>query len=153
LAGEPVTTISGGYAFVKDFSWSENLPIGWIAALTHRLNERLAIVGEVSGSHGEYRSTSFTIQRYAFLGVVRLTGGEGAIKPFVQILTGHSRQGGDVGIARGFAVQGGGGAELMLDNGLTLRVQADLRTAREDGVWWRQFRAAGSVVWTLRRRQ
>jgi hypothetical protein len=149
---EPSTTLSGGYQFMKDFGWRENLNIGWVASLTQRMTTHISIVAEAGGSHGEFGETGFTIQRYAFLGGMRLSGGEGSVKPFVQVLVGQSRQGGDVGRVNGLAVQSGGGADITLDNGLTLRVQADIRTAREDGTWWRQFRAAGSVVWTIRRR-
>ena len=147
------TTLMGGYSFMIDRSWQERLPYGLVAALAHRFNETASIVGEVSGQRGKYGDTRFEIDRWAFLGGLKLqsTGGGEALMPFVQVLTGLSRQAGDVGIQHGFLVQAGGGVDLRFKERWSLRAFADYRWLREDGVNWNQYRAGGGVVYAIRR--
>lgn len=147
--GAATTTVMGGYSFLNDKSWAENLPLGWVAAISQRIGERASIVGEAGGSYGKYGNTNFTIERYAFLGGVKFQGGEG-IMPFVQIMAGLSRQAGDVGVLNGFAFQPGGGVDLRLTDRLSARGFADYRWIHEDGTHWNQFRVGGGIVYNLR---
>ncbi len=149
---EPATNLSFGYAYLYDSSWSEHLLYGFVGSITHRIKPSLSIVGEVGGSHGEYKNTGFTIQRYAFLGGMRLSGGEGDVRPFFQVLAGYSRQGGDVGIANGIALQPGGGVDLAINEWLTLRAQGDYRFLREDGNNYSQYRISGGIIWVLKKK-
>ena len=144
---EPLYNLSAGYQFLYDGSWKEQLRFGFSVSLARRISDTMAIVGDVGGSHGEYGTTGFTIQRYAFLGGLRLMGGEGEVKPFFQILGGYSRQGGDVGIAHGIAVQPGGGVDLVVNEWLVVRAQGDYRYVREDGTNYSMYRIAGGIVW------
>jgi hypothetical protein len=146
---EPATHLYFGYAYMYDGSWSEHLFYGFVASIAHRIRPNLWIVGEGGGSHGEYGTTGFTIQRYAFLGGARVTAGEGEVKPFFQVLAGYSRQGGDVGLANGIAVQPGGGVDLIMNERITLRAQADYRYLREDSVNYSQYRISGGLIWYL----
>ena len=146
---EPKWNIAGGYSYLYDGSWKEHLRLGFVASVTRRLTDNLSIVAEGGGHHGFYGDTGFTIQRYAFLGGMRIYGGEGEIRPFFQALAGYSRQGGDVGIANGLAIQPGGGVDLVVNEWLTMRAQGDYRFIREDGSNYNQFRFSGSVVWYL----
>lgn len=145
----PPTNVLFGYAYFHDFSWSEHLFYGWVLQLSQRLTKNLSLVGEVGGSHGEYGSTGFSIQRYALLGGIRLYGGEGRARPFFQVLAGASRQGGDVGIANGWAVQPGGGAEFELSPRWTLRGQGDFREIFEDGKHYNSYRFSGGIVLSI----
>jgi hypothetical protein len=144
---EPAWNLSGGYAYLYDGSWKEHLRLGFVASLTRRLTPTLSIVGEAGGDVGEYQTSGFTIQRFAFLGGVRLHAGEGEVRPFFQVLAGYSRQGGDVGLANGIAVQPGGGVDLVMSESITLRAQGDYRYLREDGQNYSQYRIAGGLVW------
>lgn len=144
---EPKYTLSAGYQFLIDGSWDEQLRLGFAASIARRMSPIVSIVGEVSGSHGEYGTTGFSIQRYAFLGGVRLVGGEGEVRPFFQALAGYSRQGGDVGLAHGIAIQPGAGVDLVMTEWLTLRAQGDYRWIREDGENYNQYRISGGIVW------
>jgi hypothetical protein len=146
---EPSTNLTFGYQYMYDGSWSEHLLIGYFASITHRIKPTLALVGEAGGSNGQYKTTNFRIERYAFLGGLRLMGGEGEVRPFFQVLAGYSRQGGDVGIANGIAVQPGGGADLAVTESLTIRAQADYRFLREDGHNYNQYRLSGGLIWYL----
>jgi hypothetical protein len=65
---EPATNLFFGYQYFHDFSWDEPMVLGWSRVLSTGCAATLSIVGEISGSHGEYQSTGFTIQRYALLG-------------------------------------------------------------------------------------
>jgi len=148
---EPRLNFLFAYAYMHDSSWDEHLFYGWQTTLSFRMTKNLSIVGEFGGNHGEYLNTGFTIQRYALLGGVKLTGGEGRMRPFFQGLVGVSRQGGDVGLADGYAVQGGGGVDMTLNERWTFRAQADFRWFRED-VTWTAYRFSGGVVVYLGKR-
>ena len=150
---QPVMNLSFGYAYMYDSSWSEHLLFGFVGSITRRIKPNLSIVGEVGGSHGEYRTTGFSIMRYAALGGVRLSAGEGDVKPFFQALAGYSRQGGDVGIANGFALQPGGGVDLVMTESLTLRAQGDYRFLSEDGQNYSQYRLSGGVIIYLNKKK
>ena len=146
---EPKYTLTAGYQYLYDGSWKEHLKFGFMASLSRRISPTMAIVGEAGGSHGEYGNTGFTIQRYAFLGGLRLLAGEGEVRPFFQVLAGYSRQGGDVGIANGLAVQPGGGADLTVNEWLLVRAQGDYRFVREDGQNYNMYRITAGVVWSF----
>lgn len=150
---DPRWNLSAGYAYLNDRSWTEHLLMGYVASLTGRLTSSFAVVVEGGGSHGHYKDTGFTIQRYAFLGGLRLYAGEGEVRPFFQALAGYSRQGGDVGLAHGIAVQPGGGVDAKLTDAITLRAQGDYRLIFEDGEHYNQFRGAVSVIYYLGKRQ
>jgi hypothetical protein len=150
---EPTMNLSLAYAFMRDNSWEENLYYGWVATLSYRLGRNVSLVGEFGGGHGEFRDTGFTIQRYALLGGLKLSGGEGNVRPFFQVLAGGARQGGDVGLAHGIVVQPGGGVDLTLNERWTFRVQGDFRWLREDEENWTQYRLSGGVVIYLGRRR
>jgi hypothetical protein len=143
---EPATNVTLGYQYLKDSSWDENLLYGWLVTVNHRITRYFSIVGEVGGAHGKFGTTNFTIQRYAFLGGLRVTAGEGEVRPFFQFVTGYARQGGDVGLANGIAIQPGGGVDLAVNDWLTVRGQGDYRFLREDGEIWSQYRLSGGIV-------
>ena len=144
---DPAWNLSAGYAYLYDGSWKEHLRLGFVASLTRRLTPTMSIVGEAGGSLGEYQTSGFTIQRFAFLGGLRLHAGEGDVRPLFQVLAGYSRQGGDVGLANGIAVQPGGGVDLVMSESLTLRAQGDYRYLRENGLNYSQYRISGGLIW------
>jgi len=145
------TTLMGGYSYMVDRSWSEKLPYGLVAAIAQRFNETGSLVFEVSGQRGKLGSTEFNIERWGFLGGVKLqsTGGGEALMPFVQVLGGLSRQAGDVGIQNGWLLQAGGGVDLKFRERLSLRAFADYRLLRELGERWNEYRVGGGIVFAL----
>ena len=147
------TTIFGGYSFMVDRSWDQNLPYGLVAAISQRVNETASLVFEASGQRGEYGSTNFTIDRWAFLGGLKLqsTGGGEALMPFIQVLGGLSRQAGDVGIQHGWIIQGGGGIDLRFHERFALRAFGDYRFLRELGQSWNEYRFGGGLVIAIRK--
>jgi hypothetical protein len=149
----PRTSLMGGYSFMIDRSWQQNLPYGLVAALGHRISETASLVVEGSGQRGKYGATDFNIDRWALLGGIKLqsTGGGEALLPFIQALGGWSRQAGDVGIANGWVVQGGGGIDLRFRERLYIRAFADYRLLRELGRFSNEYRVGGGVVFALRR--
>lgn len=146
----PKTTIMGGYTFLQDKSWDEIMPWGWIVGASQKLGERASVIGEMSASYGEYGETRHSIERWAFLGGIRLQGGEG-LRPFVQAMAGLSRQAGDVGIQNGFLVQGGGGVDLVMNERFSLRGFGDYRLLYELGSYYNQFRFGGGIVYNIRK--
>jgi hypothetical protein len=149
---EPATNIMFGYQYLHDFSWNRSLLAGFSASLSHRIKTNISIVGEASGSHGT-TTNGFTIQRYAFLGGAKVTGGEGQVRPFFQILGGLSRQGGDVGVLNAPAVQAGGGADFFLNDRWTLRAQGDFRFLYEESTLRTAYRVTGGLVIYLGKRK
>ena len=157
----PKMSIMGGYSFMIDRSWDENLPYGLVAALAYRFSETGSLVFEASGQRGKYVTTDFNIERWAFLGGFKLqsTGGGEALMPFIQVLGGLSRQAGDVGIQHGWIIQGGGGIDLKFSERFALRAFGDYRFLRENhhdltgthGTNWNQYRFGGGLVIALRR--
>jgi hypothetical protein len=149
----PRTTIFGGYTFMIDRSWDENLPYGLVAALSQRFNETTSLVFEASGQHGKYGTSDFNIERWAFLGGLKLqsTGGGEALMPFIQVLGGLSRQAGDVGIQNGWIIQGGGGIDLRFHERFALRAFGDYRFLRELGQSWNEYRFGGGLVIAIRK--
>jgi hypothetical protein len=145
--GERRTSISFGYAYFRDGSWAETLRFGFISTLSHRLTRNFALVAEFGGSHGEYRNTGFSIQRYALLGGIKLIGGEGQIRPFFLGMAGGTRQGGEVGLANGVVVQGGGGAEFVFSERWSVLGQADYRVWYENREIYTGYRVAGHFAW------
>ena len=152
-SGEPRFNLSGGYAYMRDYSWDEHLLLGWVATLGFRITKNVSIVGEVGGGHGEFRDTGFTIQRYALLGGMKVMGGEGRLRPFFQGLAGMTRQGGDVGLAEGYAFQPGGGVDFSLTEKIVLRGQADFRWMRENDENWSSYRFSGGLVFSFGKKQ
>ena len=150
-AAEPRFTLMGGYAYFKDNAWDEHMFFGFQATLGYRITKNMSIVGEFGGSHGEKGTTGFTIQRYALLGGIKLSGGEDRLRPFFHVLTGVSRQGGDVGQADGIVVQPGGGVDFQLNDKIALRGQGDFRWWREDDTNYTGYRFSGGLVFYLDR--
>jgi hypothetical protein len=144
---EPKWNFTFGYQYLYDGSWKEHLLYGFLVSVNRRLTDTFTIVAEGGGSHGEYLNSGFTIQRYAFLGGLKLHAGEGDVRPFFQGLAGYSRQGGDVGTANGIVVQPGGGVDLVMSESITLRAQGDYRWLREDGTNYNQYRIAVGIIW------
>ena len=120
--------------------------LGAAVTLSHRISRNVSIVGEASGSHGNYGTTGFTIQRYAFMGGLKITGGEGQVRPFFQVLAGLSRQGGDVGELNGSILQPGGGADFFLTDRWILRAQGDFRVIYEEQELRTAYRVMGGIV-------
>ena len=145
-AGQARLNLMGGYAYLHDGAWDEDLFLGWMATLTFRLTTNVSLVGEIGGHHGEKGTTGFSIQRYALLGGMKITGGEDRIRPFFQIVAGGSRQGGDVGLASGIVVQPGGGADFALNDRITLRAQGDFRWMQENDELYTGYRVSGGIV-------
>ena len=143
---EPKWNLMAGYAYLYDGSWKEHLLYGYTVALTRRISPVISLVGEGGGSYGQ-TSAGWSIQRYAFLGGMKLHGGEGEVRPFFQVLVGYERQGGEVGFASGIAVQPGGGVDLQLNDRITLRAQGDYRWIREDGNNYNQYRISGGFIY------
>jgi hypothetical protein len=143
---DPKWNLMAGYAYLYDGSWKQPLFFGYTVALTRRLSPVISLVGEGGGSYGQ-TDAGWSIQRYAFLGGVKLHGGEGQVRPFFQALVGYERQGGEVGLASGIAVQPGGGVDLTVNDRITLRAQGDYRWIREDGLNYSQYRISGGFVY------
>lgn len=145
----PRLTVSGGYQFMNDPSWSTYLKFGWVAAVTQKLNDRTFVVAEGSGSYGDIPGGPFMVERYAFLGGLKFQPPGDGPRIFVQTLAGLSRQAGDPGIQNGFIAQAGGGVEWVINEKLNGRAFGDYRYLRELGENYHGFRFGGALVFVL----
>ena len=139
-------TFSIGYPYFHDGAWDQKLLYGFLSTISYRITRNMHVFAELQGSHGLYGNTDFWIQRYSLMGGLKLYAGEGNIRPFFHGMFGVTRQGGDVGLAEGIAVQGGGGAEFILKPRWGLRGQADYRVMYENEEISTGFRFSGSLV-------
>jgi hypothetical protein len=144
----PRFTISAGYQFMNDPSWETRLTLGWVGAVTAKLNERTFVVAEGSGGYGD-TSAGFQIERYAILGGIKIQPPGDGPRIFVQILSGLSRQAGDVGIQNGLIGQAGGGVEWPINARFNGRAFGDYRFLREEGQNYHGYRAGAALVWVL----
>jgi len=145
---EKPTNIMIGYQYLHDFSWDSSLLLGFSVSLSQRIKTNMSLVGEASGGFGD-TANGFSIQRFAFLGGVKVFGGEGQIRPFFQVLAGLSRQGGDVGELNAPALQPGGGADFFMSDRWTFRAQGDFRFIYEENELRTAYRVSGGVVFYL----
>lgn len=144
----PKFTVSAGYQFMNDSSWDTHLTLGWVGALTFKLNERTFVVGEGSGSYGEIAG-GFMVERYAMLGGFKIMPPGDGPRIFVQALAGLSRQAGDPGIQNGFIAQPGGGVEWPINARFNGRAYGDYRFLHEDGQNYHGYRVGGALVFVL----
>jgi hypothetical protein len=143
---EPRWSFAFGYPYFHDGAWDTELLYGLFTNLSFRITRNMHLFAELQGSHGFYSTTDFTIQRYSLMGGFKLLAGEGRIRPFFHGMFGITRQGGDVGLADGIALQGGGGAEFTINARWAVRGQADYRVMYENEEIYTGYRFAGSLA-------
>ena len=145
---QPRLTISAGYQFMSDPSWDTYLTLGWVGAVTQKINDRTFIVAEGSGGYGEITG-GFVLERYAILGGFKVQPPGDGPRIFIQALAGLSRQAGDPGIKNGFIAQPGGGVEWPINARFNGRAYGDYRFLHEDGQNHHGFRAGAGLVLVL----
>ena len=139
------TELSGGYQFTRPPDL--NLPLGWYVDVSGNVAPMFAIVGEVSGAYKSETmeigtsSIDATVRLHTFMGGVRLAArANPKVVPFGQVLLGAARLSGGV-TASGpavsviaatdadteFALQVGGGVNVMTSGHFGVRLGADYR--------------------------
>lgn len=155
----PSVEIAGGYQYMWDKELEESFPTGWFVSGAGHLTSRLAVVGEIAGSHKTERDADFkaSFSLYTFMGGVRLslTQRSSTVRPFVQLLGGMARASASVDVA-GMrleesltepAVQPGGGVDIQLSPATAARVMVDYRrTFFDAGDSGNEVRVAAGVV-------
>jgi opacity protein-like surface antigen len=135
-----------GYGFMHDTEVGTSFPVGWTTGLTYNLSPTWGIVGEIGGSH---KSESFLeggvgatadLDVYTFMAGPKFTGrGHRRVSPYFQALAGLARASLGVNVdlfgfsdsvsesATEFAIQPGGGVDILLNDWIALRVGGDYR--------------------------
>jgi hypothetical protein len=164
LAQTPAAELSAGYQFTR--TPDLNLPLGWYVDVAGNVAPMFAIVGEVSGAYKSETmsvgtsSIDATVRLHTFMGGVRVAAHSNAkAVPFGQVLVGAARLSGGVTasgpatsvLAVGaadteFALQLGGGVNLMTSENLGVRVGADYRRIFISGEGENEFRVVAGVV-------
>jgi hypothetical protein len=142
----------GAYAYVRDYTEELDLPAGWTAGGSTRLNRWLSIAAEAGGSHktvpligGDVR-----ISQYSVMAGARASLAVGRLVEFAQIVVGpvHARGNAFDIETRDTHVAGqaGIGLDLALNQQLAVRVQFDLRALPTS----HQFRTIAGIVYASR---
>ena len=159
-----MTEVSAGYQFTRPPDL--NLPIGWSVDVAGKVAPMFAIVGEVSGAYKSETiavgtsSVDSTVRLHTFMGGVRVAARSNPkVVPFGQVLLGAARLSGGV-TASGpavsviaatdtdteFAMQIGGGANLMTSGNFGVRLGADYRRIFISGGGENEFRLVAGIV-------
>ena len=162
-AQTPAAELSAGYQFTR--VPDVNLPLGWYVDVSGNIAPTFAIVGEVAGA---YKTETLTLgnssvdtnlKLHTFLGGVRVAArANPKVVPFGQVLLGAARLSGGV-TASGpavsvlatdsdteFALQIGGGVNLMTSGNLGVRLGADYRRIFISDGGENEFRLVAGVV-------
>ena len=158
------TALSAGYQFNR--APDLTLPLGWYVDVSGPVAPKLSIVGEVSGAYKSETmgvgtsSVDVTVRQHTFMGGVRVAArANPKVVPFGQVLLGAARLSGGV-TASGpavsviaasdaeteFAMQFGGGVDLMTLGNIGLRLGADYRRIFVSDGGENQFRLLAGVV-------
>src|SRR5882672_8533086 len=158
------TELSGGYQFTR--TPDLNLPPGWYVDVAGHVAPMFAVVGEVSGAYKSETiavgtsSVDATVRLHTFMGGVRVAARTNPkVVPFGQVLLGAARVSGGV-TASGpatsviavsdadteFALQIGGGVNLLTSGNFGVRLGADYRRIFISGEGENEFRLVAGVV-------
>jgi outer membrane protein with beta-barrel domain len=158
------TALSAGYQFTR--TPDLNLPPGWYLDVAGNVAPMFAVVGEVSGAYKSETiavgtsSVEATAKLHTFMGGVRVAARTNPkLVPFGQVLLGAARLSGGV-TASGpatsvlaasdadteFALQIGGGVNLMTLGNVGVRLGADYRRIFISDGGENEFRVAAGVV-------
>jgi len=158
------TELSGGYQFTR--TPDLNLPPGWYVDVAGKVAPMFAVVGEVAGAYKSETiaagtsSVDATVSLHTFMGGVRVAAPtHPKVVPFGQVLLGAARVGGGV-TASGpavsvievsdaetrFALQIGGGVNLMTSGAFGVRLGADYRRIFISDGGENEFRLVAGVV-------
>jgi opacity protein-like surface antigen len=158
------TELSAGYQFTR--TPDLNLPPGWYAEVAGNVAPMFAVVGEVSGAYKSETiavgtsSVDATVRLHTFMGGVRVAARTNPkLVPFAQVLLGAARVSGAV-TASGpavsvlaatdaeteFALQIGGGVNLMTSGNFGVRLGADYRRIVVSDGGENEFRLVAGVV-------
>jgi hypothetical protein len=156
----PACELSGGYAFVRDFDLSENLPAGGYFSATANLSRWFGLVGDVSLS----RRTFDEGNTVNITGTVVSAGvGPRAFRklnrfvPYAQVLAGATYTRAELrsevmdvdADETFFSVQPGAGVLMYFNSRVGAQVSFDYRwvdPAADDGEDWGEFRFVTGVV-------
>jgi opacity protein-like surface antigen len=158
------TELSAGYQFTR--TPDLNLPLSWYVDVAGNVAPMFAVVGEVSGAYKTETMTvgtssvDATVRLHTFMGGVRLAARTNPkAVPFGQVLLGAARVSGGV-TASGpavsviaasdadteFALQIGGGVNLMASRNFGVRLGADYRRIFISDGGENEFRLVAGVV-------
>jgi opacity protein-like surface antigen len=156
--------LSAGYQFTR--TPDLNLPLGWYVDVAGNVAPMFAVVGEVSGAYKSETiavgtsSVDATLRLHTFMGGVRVAARTNPrVVPFGQVLVGAARLSGGA-TASGpaisvlsatdsdteFALQIGGGVNLMTSGSVGVRLGADYRRIFISDGGENEFRLVAGVV-------
>src|SRR5262245_16624348 len=139
----PKAEVSGGYNWLagkssSDEEWTK-FPKGWYADVAGNVSDTLSIVGQVTGNYKTFDDDpdgDFKLKLHTFLAGIRGSS-PGKVRGFGQFLVGAANFKGSVpgfsATETDFAIQLGGGVNVMGSGGVGLRVGVDyLRIMSKD---------------------
>ena len=145
----PKVDLSVGYQFThlngSNGVGGTNIPAGWTASVTGRINPFVNVVGEVNGAYKD------GVKLHRYLGGLRFGGGPSTgtnyIVVFGQALAGVSKS----AATTGFTIQPGLGLDIHGSGKVGGRINVDYLLDRHDGITDKGLRVAAGVVINLGR--
>ena len=147
--------IAAGYQFMyEDGEVDVNFPGGWFVSIAGNLGAHVALVGEVTGSHGATLfGADFSV--YTYMGGVRVRDRGSRFTPFAQFLVGAARMtatadalGLEIAQVE-LATEPGLGLDIHLRENLAIRVLAGARRIYVDGPDGKEVRGAVGIVFDI----
>jgi hypothetical protein len=156
--------LSGGYAHLYDYDLGSSLATGWFGAVGIDIVDGFGLAGEVTRGSRSLTESFGGIRASASLSVTsvmagpRFSAGSNRVRAYAQLMIGASRasaraRGRVSGISidasesvTAYAVQPGGGIDLMLTRSVGMRVGANVRLLRADDTVSSEFQTVIGVV-------
>ena len=155
-AQAPSGEVAVGYQYMRDSDLGQSFPNGWFVSGAGNVNDWLAVVGEVAGSHASASAlvASLDVDVRTYMGGIRYYRRLAGFTPFAQVLIGAARAVATVDLlgfageesATSGAVQPGFGVDVQLSDSFGLRFAGDYRRILGNGGTSQVRFLAGVVV-------
>ena len=146
-ADHPMWDVSGGYTLLFDNSDSLTFPLGWMLSAGRTVNDRVSIVGEVSGSYKSADLLGITLANanvHTFTAGPRYSTATNGLLLYGQFLAGFDISHGSVlgysASSAGFAMEPGFGADFPFTKTFAIRIGGDVPIIHDSGSWFGGFR-------------
>jgi len=158
----PRGEVAGGYQFMWDGDLEESFPTGWFVSAGANVTGRLAVIGEIAGSHKSTKETGSgadfesSFDLFTYLGGTRIAfaPATSAVRPFAQFLAGAANAQATIIVAgmtidesqTRLAIQPGGGVDIRVTDSVAARAMVDYRRTFFEEADGNEIRVAAGIV-------
>lgn|SRR5678816_3021185 len=152
MAQDSKTQVFGGFSAFRiggSQPGSSLTPLGWQAAIEAKMAPSLSVVGDFGGQYKSVPGLNARYSFYQYMGGVRYHVPVSKVGAFAHALVGGGTVGGGGASASAFTMGYGGGMDVSVNDGWSVRVvQADWIPSHSNGFWrTNQFRFGFGLVW------